>query len=98
MKNFWLITSKCIKRCILKSKINSNNIIAIGMTGNMVGAWPIDYNENPFRNAILWNDTRSEEIFSSFAAWYRSCANLSSTQFNIINIASAPKLLARGIW
>ena len=63
MNKFWLLTSKCIKYCILKSKVKPKNINAVGITGNMVGAWPIDISNKPLRNAILWNDTRSEEIF-----------------------------------
>lgn len=64
MNKFWSLTSKCIKSCILKSKVNPLKIEAIGITGNMVGAWPIDILNKPLRNAILWNDTRSEKIFN----------------------------------
>ena len=65
MDEFWLLTRRCIKSCLKKSKINASKIIAIGITGNMVGAWPIDSFNNPVRNAILWNDARSESIFNS---------------------------------
>ena len=64
MNKFWLTTSKCIKESIMKSKINPKKIIAVGITGNMVGAWPVDFKNKPVRNAILWNDTRSEHIFN----------------------------------
>ena len=64
MNKFWYLTSSCIKACIAKSKINPSNIKAVGITGNMVGAWPVDKLNKPIRNAILWNDTRSEEIFN----------------------------------
>ena len=63
MGKFWLLTSKCIKSCIIKSKIDPSKINAIGLTGNMVGAWPIDQSNKPIRNAILWNDTRSQKVF-----------------------------------
>ena len=63
MEKFWIITSKCIKDCISSSRINSEKILSVGITGNMVGAWPVDHNNKPVRNAILWNDTRSEKIF-----------------------------------
>ncbi len=65
MNKFWQITSKCIKNCITKSKIEPSNISAIGITGNMVGAWAVDKFNKPVRNAILWNDTRSEEVFKN---------------------------------
>ena len=64
MNKFWSLTSKCIKSCILQSKVNPLNIDAVGITGNMVGAWPIDKANKPIRNAILWNDTRSEKVFN----------------------------------
>jgi sugar (pentulose or hexulose) kinase len=64
MNKFWSLTSKCIKSCILHSKVNPLNIDAVGITGNMVGAWPIDKANKPLRNAILWNDTRSEKVFN----------------------------------
>lgn len=64
MNKFWSLTSKCIKSCILHSKVNPLNIDAVGITGNMVGAWPIDNANKPLRNAILWNDTRSEKVFN----------------------------------
>ena len=65
MEKFWLITSQCIDECIKKSKINPKKILSVGITGNMVGAWPVNFKNKPTRNAILWNDTRSEEIFNS---------------------------------
>ena len=63
MKNFWSLTAKCIKSTIRNSNIDPKNIIGVGITGNMVGLWPIDKNFNPVGNAILWNDTRSSKIF-----------------------------------
>ena len=62
---FWKLTAKCIKQTILNSKINNYKIVGIGVTGNMVGFWPIDKNNLPVCNAILWNDTRSSKIFKN---------------------------------
>ncbi len=62
---FWKLTSNCIKSTISKSKINPKLIIGIGITGNMVGLWPLNSNLKPFMNAILWNDTRSSTLFSN---------------------------------
>ncbi len=66
MTLFWKLTAKCIKVLIHKSNIKSNDIIGVGITGNMVGLWSIDKNFNPVRNAILWNDTRSSKIFKNY--------------------------------
>jgi sugar (pentulose or hexulose) kinase len=65
MNLFWEITSKLIKKVLQNSNFNSQNIISVGITGNMVGVWPINANGAPTRNAILWNDARSKSIFDS---------------------------------
>ena len=44
MNDFWLLTTKCIKTLINKSKVKSQSVIGIGITGNMVGFWSIDQN------------------------------------------------------
>ena len=65
MYKFWKFTSKCIKSTILNSKINPKLIIGVGITGNMVGLWPLNNKLKPFMNAILWNDTRSSILFNN---------------------------------
>ena len=65
MRLFWNITSKLIKKTLKISKISNKNIISVGITGNMVGVWPINSRGTPVRNAILWNDTRSKSIFDN---------------------------------
>ena len=65
MYNFWFLTAKCIKLLIQKTKIQSKSIIGVGITANMVGFWPINSKNKPIRNAILWNDTRSQKIFTN---------------------------------
>ena len=63
MRSFWSLTSKLIKNSLKKSKIKNKDIIGVGITGNMVGVWPVNAKGKPVRNAILWNDARSKEIF-----------------------------------
>ena len=62
MNEVW---SKC-KNLILKIHNNEpkifDNIICIGITANMVGLWPIDLQGKPVRNAILWNDNRTQQF------------------------------------
>tara|TARA_B100000575_G_scaffold6858_1_gene5090 strand:+ start:1270 stop:2757 length:1488 start_codon:yes stop_codon:yes gene_type:complete len=65
MKIFWELTANCIKSLIIETKIKSSSIIGVGITGNMVGFWPINKKYTPVRNAILWNDTRSSIIFKN---------------------------------
>jgi sugar (pentulose or hexulose) kinase len=63
MRSFWSLTSKLIQSSLKKSKIQNKDIIGVGITGNMVGVWPVNAKGKPIRNAILWNDARSKEIF-----------------------------------
>ena len=42
MTKFWELTASCIYDTIKRSKINPKNIAGVGVTGNMVGLWPID--------------------------------------------------------
>ena len=63
MNSFWSLTSKLVKNSLKKSKIKNINIIGVGITGNMVGVWPVNTKGKSVRNAILWNDARSKEIF-----------------------------------
>ena len=65
MEKFWSLTAKCIKLLIKKSKIQSQSIVGLGITGNMVGFWSINNKNKPVRNAILWNDTRSQKVFTN---------------------------------
>lgn len=46
-------------------------IAAVGLTGNMVGAWLIDAQGEPVRDAILWNDGRAQELIDRLAHAHR---------------------------
>ncbi len=65
MNNFIKLSFKCIKKTIINSKIDTDSIVGVGITGNMVGFWAIDRKNLPVRNAILWNDTRSSAVFKN---------------------------------
>lgn len=53
----------------LVEEISPSEIIAVGVTGQGDGAWLIDENGKPVRNAILWNDGRAKEYID---AWNQS--------------------------
>lgn len=57
--DWWNATVKCVVVAMEKSKINANNIVAIGLSGQMHGLVALDVNGKILRNAILWNDQRS---------------------------------------
>ena len=57
--DWWNATTKCVLAMIEKSNINTNNIKAIGLSGQMHGLVALDINGNVLRNAIIWDDQRS---------------------------------------
>lgn len=61
LDDFWNLTVEAIID-VLKQKVTGDQVSAIGLTGNMVGAWLIDEQGNPVRDAILWNDGRTLEL------------------------------------
>ena len=66
MEATWAMAVEAI-RALLASGIEGKpldpaRIAAVGLTGNMVGAWLIDEQGEPVRAAILWNDGRAQEL------------------------------------
>ena len=57
--DWWNATVESVKSVIEKSKINSENIICIGLSGQMHGLVPVDINGKVLRNAIIWDDQRT---------------------------------------
>lgn len=49
-----------LKQVITKSKISPNNIIGIGLSGQMHGLVMLDESNQPIGNTIIWCDQRSE--------------------------------------
>lgn len=62
MSETWDMAVSAIRETLRKSKVSSEQIAAVGITGNMVGAWLIDSDGEPVRNAILWCDGRSQSV------------------------------------
>lgn len=60
MSNLWDILCNSLNKLKARNIDIWNNIEGIGITGQGDGAWPIDKEGSPVRNAILWNDTRSK--------------------------------------
>ncbi len=57
--DWWKATVESVKIVVEKSKINSENIICIGLSGQMHGLVPVDINGKVLRNAIIWDDQRT---------------------------------------
>ncbi len=65
---FWEKTCVVIRRVLAQAGVTGAQIAAVGITGNMVGAWLIDRNGAPVRDAILWNDGRAQSITDHLTA------------------------------
>jgi sugar (pentulose or hexulose) kinase len=65
---FWELTIETIRDVLANAGINGEEIAAVGLSGNMVGAWLIDEKGEPVRNAILWNDGRSQGLIDRLSA------------------------------
>ena len=59
-KEWWVAVSSSIKSALEKSGIKSDEVAAIGMTGQMHGLVLMDDDGNVLRPAILWNDQRTQ--------------------------------------
>lgn len=46
----------------ITARVDPRQIAAIAMTGNMVGAWLLDDEGRPVRDAILWSDGRAQSL------------------------------------
>jgi sugar (pentulose or hexulose) kinase len=62
MVETWEMTIRAIRELLANSGIQADQIAAVGLTGNMVGAWLIDADGNPVRDAILWCDGRTQPL------------------------------------
>lgn len=56
-ENWWQATSASLRGVM--QQIAADEVVAIGLTGQMHGLTSLDANGNPVRPAILWNDQRS---------------------------------------
>ena len=58
----WEMTAHAIRDVLTTSGVRADQIAAVGITGNMVGAWLVDAVGNPVRDAILWCDGRAQPL------------------------------------
>jgi sugar (pentulose or hexulose) kinase len=64
MTETWEMTVAAIRELLASTHISSSQIAGIGVTGNMIGAWLIDQQGRPVRNAILACDNRTRPLFT----------------------------------
>ena len=66
MDEIWSVASAVIHELVTHA--GADRIAAVGLTGNMVGAWLIDAKGRPVRTAILWNDGRAQSVIDRLSA------------------------------
>ena len=60
-ETFWNAFKAGIKDVLKKSKVNPNNILALGLSVQGETLLMIDKKGNPLRNAIIWLDNRAQK-------------------------------------
>ncbi|WP_432798066.1 xylulokinase [Poriferisphaera sp. WC338] len=60
-QQWWRATCKAVKAALHKGNIKKNQIVAIGLSGQMHGSVFLANTTKPLRPAILWNDQRTAE-------------------------------------
>jgi sugar (pentulose or hexulose) kinase len=65
MEETWETTVAVIRELLQTSRIAPAQIAAVGLCGNMIGAWLVDAQGQPVRRAILWNDGRTRTVFEA---------------------------------
>jgi sugar (pentulose or hexulose) kinase len=62
MSETWNMAAEAIQTLIIRNNIEPKTIASVGVTGNMVGAWLVDADGNPPRDAILHIDNRTQPL------------------------------------
>jgi sugar (pentulose or hexulose) kinase len=61
MDEAWTSAARAIRNVFTVANANSEHVAAVGLTGAMVGVWPIDAKGRPVRHAVLVSDTGGQE-------------------------------------
>jgi sugar (pentulose or hexulose) kinase len=67
MGETWRMAAGAIRSVMAEAGIDGGRIAAVGLTGNMVGAWLVDGDGEPVRPAILWNDGRTQPLIDQLS-------------------------------
>ena len=70
MEETWHAAAAALRELLAENGVDKNRIAAVGVSGNMIGAWLIDAQGNPVRDAILWNDGRTVQLLDQLRAEY----------------------------
>ena len=62
MHETWEVAGQTIRQVLATADAKPEDVAAVGVTGNMIGAWLIDAAGEPVREAILWCDGRTQPL------------------------------------
>lgn len=62
MTGTWGAVVEALRLLFAQSAVSADRVAAIGVSGNMIGAWLVDAQGQPVRDAILWNDGRTRTL------------------------------------
>jgi len=68
MEATWQAAAGALRELMAQPGVTPERIAAVGVSGNMIGAWLIDADGKPVRNAILWNDGRTVKLLERLRA------------------------------
>ncbi len=68
MTGTWEAFAQTVRDLLQKASLDGSRIAAVGVTGTMIGAWLIDAQGQPVRNAMLWCDGRSQPLIRRLEA------------------------------
>ncbi|MDR3496485.1 MAG: carbohydrate kinase [Ancalomicrobiaceae bacterium] len=66
MSTVWATTADCIRTVVDRTR--DYEVAAIGVCGQGDGLWLLDGDCQPVRNAILWNDSRADDLVLNWIA------------------------------
>lgn len=67
MAQTWSMTVRAVRELLRQTATPPERIAAIGVTGQMVGAWLVDADGQPIRPAILHNDGRAQTLVETLS-------------------------------
>ena len=68
METVWQDATAAMRDAVAAAGVAPEAVVGIGVSGCMVGAWLIDAQGRPVRNAILWNDGRTQPLIDRLEA------------------------------
>ncbi|MDW8298583.1 MAG: FGGY-family carbohydrate kinase [Anaerolineae bacterium] len=68
MQATWQTCCAVIRAVLESPEGQGREVAAVGVTGNMIGAWLVDEHGEPVRNAILWCDSRTQPLWARLTA------------------------------